>query len=71
MYVDCVNTSLRIAQVDPDDEPLPEVVLSHCPHLSVTLHIAMVSVTSTSPWPYLHCRYVALQRVYASSIMSS
>jgi hypothetical protein len=29
MCIDCVLASLRIAQVDPDDEPLPEVVLSH------------------------------------------
>jgi hypothetical protein len=29
MCVDCVLASLRIAQVDPSDEPLPEVVLSH------------------------------------------
>jgi hypothetical protein len=28
MCVDCVLASPRIAQVDPDDEPLPEVVLS-------------------------------------------
>jgi hypothetical protein len=27
--VDCVLDSPRIAQVDPGDEPLPEVVLSH------------------------------------------
>jgi hypothetical protein len=27
--VDCVLASLRIAQVDPSDEPLPVVVLSH------------------------------------------
>jgi hypothetical protein len=31
MFVDCVLTSPRIAQVDPGDEPLLEVVLSH-PH---------------------------------------
>jgi hypothetical protein len=30
MCVDYVLASPRIAQVDPDDEPLPEVVLSHC-----------------------------------------
>jgi hypothetical protein len=29
MCVDCVLASPRIAQVDPSDEPLPEVVLSH------------------------------------------
>jgi hypothetical protein len=29
MCVDCVLASLRIAQVDTGDEPLPEVVLSH------------------------------------------
>jgi hypothetical protein len=29
MCVDCVLASPRIAQVDPGDEPLPEVVLSH------------------------------------------
>jgi hypothetical protein len=28
MCVDCVLASLRITQVDPGDEPLPEVVLS-------------------------------------------
>jgi hypothetical protein len=28
MCVDCVLASLRIAQVDPSDEPLLEVVLS-------------------------------------------
>jgi hypothetical protein len=28
MCVDCVLTSLRIAQVDPGDEPLIKVVLS-------------------------------------------
>jgi hypothetical protein len=28
MCVDCVLASPRIAQVDPDDEPLPEVILS-------------------------------------------
>jgi hypothetical protein len=29
MCVDCVLASPRIAQVDPDDEPPSEVVLSH------------------------------------------
>jgi hypothetical protein len=29
MCVNCVLASSRIAQVDLDDEPLPEVVLSH------------------------------------------
>jgi hypothetical protein len=29
MCVDSVLVSLRIAQVDPDNEPLPDVVLSH------------------------------------------
>jgi hypothetical protein len=29
MCVVCVLTSPRITQVDPGDEPLPEVVLSH------------------------------------------
>jgi hypothetical protein len=29
MCVDCVLASPRIIQVDPSDEPLPEVVLSH------------------------------------------
>jgi hypothetical protein len=29
MCVDCVLASSRIAEVDPGDEPLPEVVLSH------------------------------------------
>jgi hypothetical protein len=31
MCVDCVLASPRIAQVDPGDEPLLEVVLSHPP----------------------------------------
>jgi hypothetical protein len=30
MCVDCVLASPRIAQVDPGDEPLPEVILSQC-----------------------------------------
>jgi hypothetical protein len=30
MCVDCVLASPRIAQVDPSDGPLPEVVLSQC-----------------------------------------
>jgi hypothetical protein len=34
MYVDCVLASPRIAQVDPGDVPLPEVVLSQ-PYLVV------------------------------------
>jgi hypothetical protein len=29
MCVDCVLASPRITQVDPGNEPLPEVVLSH------------------------------------------
>jgi hypothetical protein len=29
MCIDCVLASPRIAQVDPGDEPLSEVVLSH------------------------------------------
>jgi hypothetical protein len=29
MCVDCVLASLRIAQVNPGDKPLSEVVLSH------------------------------------------
>jgi hypothetical protein len=29
MFVDCVLASSRISQVDPGDEPLFEVVLSH------------------------------------------
>jgi hypothetical protein len=29
MCADCVLASLRITQVDPGDEPLSEVVLSH------------------------------------------
>jgi hypothetical protein len=32
MCVDCVLASPRIAHVDPGDEPLPEVVLSHHLH---------------------------------------
>jgi hypothetical protein len=31
MCVDCVLASLRIAQVDPGNEPLTEVVLSQIP----------------------------------------
>jgi hypothetical protein len=38
MCVDCVLASPRIAQVDPGDGPLPEVVLSQ-----VTLGEAMVT----------------------------
>jgi hypothetical protein len=34
MCVDCVLTSPRIAQVDPGDEPLPEVVLSQFPPIN-------------------------------------
>jgi hypothetical protein len=37
MCVDCVLASPRIGQVDPDDEPLPEVALSHCVTLLVWL----------------------------------
>jgi hypothetical protein len=37
MCVDCVLASPRIAQVDPDDEPLPEVALSHYVTLLVWL----------------------------------
>jgi hypothetical protein len=29
MCVDCILASPRIAQVDPADEPLSEVILSH------------------------------------------
>jgi hypothetical protein len=32
MCVDCVLASPRITQVDPGNEPLPEVVLSHRCH---------------------------------------
>jgi hypothetical protein len=32
MCIDCVLASSRIADVDLGDEPLPEVVLSHCCH---------------------------------------
>jgi hypothetical protein len=32
MCVDCVLASPRIAQVDPGDEPLPDVVLSQIQH---------------------------------------
>jgi hypothetical protein len=34
MCVDCVLASLRITQIDPDDGPLPDVVLSQ-PHPAV------------------------------------
>jgi hypothetical protein len=37
MCVDCVLASPRIAQVDPGDEPLPEVVLSHGPTYLIEL----------------------------------
>jgi hypothetical protein len=36
MCVDCVLASSRITQVDPGDEPLPEVVLSQSRWLSTT-----------------------------------
>jgi hypothetical protein len=36
MCVDCVLASPRIAQVDPGDEPLPEVVLSQPPSQDIT-----------------------------------
>jgi hypothetical protein len=38
MCVDCVLASLRIAQVDLGDEPLPEVVLSQLPKLQRIIH---------------------------------
>jgi hypothetical protein len=41
MCVDCVLASPRIAQVDPGDEPLPEVVLSHQPKLG-TSHLILL-----------------------------
>jgi hypothetical protein len=41
MYVDCVLASLRIAQVDPGDEPLPEVVLSHRHRRSPLTHVGV------------------------------
>jgi hypothetical protein len=34
MCVDCVLASPRITQVDPDDEPLPEVILSQTAWMS-------------------------------------
>jgi hypothetical protein len=40
MCVDCVLASPRIAQVDPGNEPLPEVVLSH---ISPSALIALVN----------------------------
>jgi hypothetical protein len=43
MCVDCVLASSRIAQVDPGDEPLPEVVLSQFPTTSM-LRILRVEV---------------------------
>jgi hypothetical protein len=39
MCVNCVLTSPRIVQVDPDDEPLSEVVLSHKLHLPATSYM--------------------------------
>jgi hypothetical protein len=38
MYVDCVLASPRIAQVNPGDEPLPEVVLSQ-PAQDIVSHV--------------------------------
>jgi hypothetical protein len=39
MCIDCVLTSPRITQVDPGDEPLPEVVLSHKMALRDFIHL--------------------------------
>jgi hypothetical protein len=50
MYVDCVLVLPRIAQFDPGDEPLPEVVLSHRPS---TASPALVRRPLASPCPAL------------------
>jgi hypothetical protein len=42
MCVDCVLTSPRIAQVDPDDGPLPEVVLSQLRSARLIYHDQMI-----------------------------
>jgi hypothetical protein len=47
MCVDCVLTSPRIAQVDPGDEPLPEVVLSHNGHHSQAIQNTLDNLGTT------------------------
>jgi hypothetical protein len=49
MCVDCVLASPRIAQADPGNGPLPEVVLSHKGH---TFHAyVLMSLTHTLLYP--------------------
>jgi hypothetical protein len=49
MCVDCVLASPRIAQVDPGDEPLPEVVLSQLASakMGFFLIIVMLAIGAT------------------------
>jgi hypothetical protein len=42
MCVDCVLASSRIGQVDPGDEPLPEVVLSHS--IFILIHLLYLKI---------------------------
>jgi hypothetical protein len=42
MYVDCILASPRIAQVNPGNEPLPEVVLSH-PAQDIVNHVVCLN----------------------------
>jgi hypothetical protein len=48
MCIDCVLASLRITQVDPDDESPPEVVLSQvCKHMFCRVQINISMATRT------------------------
>jgi hypothetical protein len=49
MCVDCVLASPRIAQVDPVDEPLPDVVLSQSKSLLLGFHFFGSKNTLKSP----------------------
>jgi hypothetical protein len=49
MCVDCVLASSRITQVDPSDEPLPKVVLSHSYESQILTQ------------PYIDQKYVVMQ----------
>jgi hypothetical protein len=44
MCVDCVLALLRITQVDPGDEPIPEVVLSHIPYNRIGVCLIIYTV---------------------------
>jgi hypothetical protein len=52
MCVDCVLTSPRIAQVDPGDRPLPEVVLSRKGAIYIQITVATGVGDATTPVAY-------------------